>query len=211
MFVSWLSPGLGICAQPHGVSARGAGACPDPALAAGKLSLTRAGSTPVPQADPTLPLGVMWVFNIHGKPQKAVSWGCCQPCLPPRSSPPAGNAQPAPWRLARKSATQRDPHRCSPCSPSPLWGSWLPRAPVGTGSAKSCCQAQARGEDTGRLCSGSDTPSGPQGPAELGGRPAKWAQSESGVGTEPGWATARPDGGQAPLDPGPWERQAAAP
>lgn len=29
----------------------------------------------MPQADPTLPFGVMWVFNIHGKPQRAMSRG----------------------------------------------------------------------------------------------------------------------------------------
>lgn len=75
MFVSGLSPGLGTCAQPRGVSAWDAGARPDPPLAASKLSLTLAGLTPLSQADPTLPFGVVWVFNIHGKPQKAVSRG----------------------------------------------------------------------------------------------------------------------------------------
>lgn len=73
--VSGWSPGLGTRAQPRGMSAWDAGVQPDPPPAASKLSLTPAGSTHSSQADPTLPFGVMWVFNIHGKLQKAVSQG----------------------------------------------------------------------------------------------------------------------------------------
>lgn len=38
----------------------------------------------------------------HKKPRA----GDSRPCSPPRPSPPAGSVQPAPWRLARRSATE---------------------------------------------------------------------------------------------------------
>lgn len=96
----------------------------------------------IPGRPPGSPLGIL--FNISGELPKAMGGGC-QPYLPPRSSPPAGSAPPAPWGLARKSETQRA-RGCSPCFPR------LPVAAVGTGSANGSCQAQVHGGDRG--CSG---------------------------------------------------------